>query len=150
MIQRIQTVYLLVVAVLMIVTVALPVGVFFDGSGMWEMTNFHYTMPDGTWDYRPCVMGILLVAAAVIAAATIFLCRKRRLQIRLTTLSTLLLAVYYLAAVYFIIFAEGQDDSGFTPSWAFCLPLVSIILNWMAIRGIQKDDMLVKSYDRIR
>ncbi len=150
MIQRIQSVYLFLVAVLMIVTAALPVGTFYTDTSLYEMTNLHYTLPDGTLDYAPCVLCVLLAVEAVVAVMTIFLYRKRMRQIRLTVFNTIVLLVYYVAAVCFIVFAEGQDDSGFVPSWSLCLPLVSVILNWMAIRAIHKDEMLVKSYDRLR
>ena len=30
------------------------------------------------------------------------------------------------------------------------VPLVAIILNWLAIRAIGKDEVLVKAYDRLR
>jgi hypothetical protein len=35
-------------------------------------------------------------------------------------------------------------------SWPVCLPFVALILNWLAIRAIGKDEMLVKAYDRLR
>ena len=38
----------------------------------------------------------------------------------------------------------------FSPSWTVCLPLVAIILNWLAIRAIGKDEVLVKAHDRLR
>lgn len=150
MIQRIQTVYLLLVAILMIVAMALPVGSFYTVTEVFGMTNLYYTLPDGTMNYSSCVLFILLAVAAVVSIITIFLYRKRKRQIRLTVMNSIVLVAYYLAAIYFILSAEGQDDSGFVPSWSLCLPLISIILNWLAIRAIDKDEMLVKSYDRIR
>lgn len=150
MIQRIQTVYLFLVAVLMVVSMALPVGDFYNDAGVWEMTNLHYTLVDGTLSLKPCVLFFLLVVVAALSLAAIFLYKKRRLQIRLAITGTFLLVAYYVAAACLIIFADGQDDSGFAPSWSLCLPLVSIILNWLAIRGINRDEMLVRSYDRIR
>lgn len=150
MIQRIQTVYLLLVAILMVASMALPVGTFYAGTNEFGMTNLYYTLPDGTMNYSPCVLLVLLAVVAIIAVMTVFLYRKRMRQIRLTVISTVVLAVYYLAAVGFILTADGQDDSGFRPSWSLCFPLVCIILNWLAIRAINKDEMLVKSYDRIR
>lgn len=150
MIQRIQTVYLILVAVLTVIAMILPVGSFYSDFGVYEMTNLHYTLMDGTFDTKPCLLFVLLVIAALIPLVTIFLYKKRMLQVRLTVINTILLIVYYVAAVYFIVSPEGQDDSGFAPSWSLCLPLVCIVFNWLAIRAINKDEMLVKSYDRIR
>jgi hypothetical protein len=43
-----------------------------------------------------------------------------------------------------------EESMTFSPSWTVCLPLVAIILNWLAIRAIGKDEVLVKAYDRLR
>lgn len=152
MIQRIQSVYLLLVAVLMVVAMALPIGnfVYAENTNFSMMTNLRYVLPDGTLSYVPCMLFILLAAAAVIAVVTVFLYRKRMQQIRLTKLNSAVLVVYYLVAVYFILTADGHENSTFIPVWSFCLPLVSIILNGLAIHAIRKDEMLVRSYDRIR
>ena len=48
---------------------------------------------------------------------------------------------------FIFMFAE---DTTFSASWTVCLPLVSLILNWLAIRGIGADEALVKAYDRLR
>ena len=34
--------------------------------------------------------------------------------------------------------------------WPIVVPFISIILTYLALKGIQKDDALVKSYERIR
>jgi len=70
------------------------------------------------------------------------------LQIRLTIFSSVVLIGYYLALVAYIFMLA--EDTSFTPSWTICLPFVSIILNWLAIRGIGADEALVKAYDRLR
>ena len=48
----------------------------------------------------------------------------------------------------FVLCLKG--DASFVPSWTVCLPLISIILSWLAIRAIGKDEMLVKAYERLR
>ena len=73
------------------------------------------------------------------------------LQIRLTIFNTIVLVGYYLVLAYFVVNPDKAfDDYSFMPSWNVCLPLVSIILNWLAIRAIGKDEMLVKAYERLR
>ena len=90
-----------------------------------------------------------LLVVAVLAFGTIFLFKKRMLQIRLTIFSTILLIGYYATLVTFI-FMLKEESMTFSPSWTVCLPLVAIILNWLAIRAIGKDEVLVKAYDRLR
>ena len=149
MIQRIQSVYLLVVSILMIVCMCNPVGSIIAGTQeISEFGNLFITLPDGTKDYAPWALFVILLVVAVLAFGTIFLFKKRMLQIRLTIFSTVVLIGYYLALVAYIFMLA--EDTRFTPSWTICLPFVSIILNWLAIRGIGADEALVKAYDRLR
>ena len=48
----------------------------------------------------------------------------------------------------FVFMLKGENS--FAPSWTVILPLISIILDWLAIRAIGKDEMLVKAYERLR
>ena len=133
MIQRIQSVYLLVVTILIIICLCSPVGSYIGSDySVSALTNLCLTMADGTKDYAPWALFVILLVVAVLAFGTIFLFKKRMLQIRLT------------------IFMLKEESMTFSLSWTVCLPLVAIILNWLAIRAIGKDEVLVKAYDRLR
>ena len=149
MIQRIQSVYLLVVTILMIICMCNPVGsIIASTNEISEFGNLCITLPDGTKDYAPWALFAILVVVAILSFVTIFLFKKRMLQIRLTIFSSIMLIGYYLALVALaLMLAEGTS---FTPSWIICLPFVAIVLNWLAIRGIGADEALVKAYDRLR
>ena len=149
MIQRIQSVYLLAVTILMVVCMCTPVGSIIAGTnGISEFGNLAITLPDGTKDYAPWALFTILLVVAILSFVTIFLFKKRMLQIRLTIFSSVMLIGYYMALVAMIFMLA--EDTSFTPSWTVCLPLVAIILNWLAIRGIGADEALVKAYDRLR
>ncbi|MCD7815961.1 MAG: DUF4293 domain-containing protein [Bacteroides sp.] len=149
MIQRIQTVYLLVVAILMVVMMSLPVGSFVASDYTATVfNNLSLVAPDGTADYEPWAMFAILMVSAVVTLGTIFLYKKRMLQIRLTIFNIILLLGYYGTLVTFVFMLKGENS--FTPSWTVILPLISIILDWLAIRAIGKDEMLVKAYERLR
>lgn len=60
-------------------------------------------MADGTKDYAPWALFVILLVVAVLAFGTIFLFKKRMLQIRLTIFSTILLIGYYATLVTFIL-----------------------------------------------
>ena len=47
-------------------------------------------------------------------------------------------------------FALKSDANLFRIGWALCLPLVSIVLNVLAIRAIGRDEVMVKAADRLR
>ena len=149
MIQRIQTVYLLVVAILAVVMISLPVGSFVTPDyHMSELTNLALVSEEGVSDYATWALFALQAVSAILALVTIFLYKKRMLQIRLTLFNMLVLVGYYVTLVIFVLNLKG--DASFVPSWTVCLPLISIILSWLAIRAIGKDEMLVKAYERLR
>ena len=149
MIQRIQSVYLLAVTILMIVCMCSPVGsIIANTQEISELGNLAVTFPDGTKDYAPWALFAILLIVALLSFGTIFLFKKRMLQIRLTIFSSVMLRGYYLTLVATIFMLA--DETSFTPSWSICLPFVGIVLNWLAIRGIGADEALVKAYDRLR
>jgi D-alanyl-lipoteichoic acid acyltransferase DltB (MBOAT superfamily) len=149
MIQRIQSVYLLAVTILMIICMCSPVGSIIAGTQeISEFGNLFITLPDGTKDFAPWALFVILLVVAILSFGTIFLFKKRMLQIRLTIFSSVVLIGYYMALVAYIFMLA--EEASFSPSWTICLPFVCLILNWLAIRGIGADEALVKAYDRLR
>lgn len=109
MIQRIQSVYLLVVTILIIICLCSPVGSYIGSDySVSALTNLCLTMADGTKDYAPWALFVILLVVAVLAFGTIFLFKKRMLQIRLTIFSTILLIGYYATLVTFIFIVERR------------------------------------------
>lgn len=147
MIQRIQTVYLLIVTGAIIAAMCLPMGYFTDATGEHAFKVLGIDL-HGSFQSTWGLFGILMLSA-IIAFGTIFLFKNRMLQIRMTIFNSLLLAGYYFA---FIAFYSALKDEAtmFRIGWALCLPLVSIILNILAIRAIGRDEVMVKAADRLR
>lgn len=152
MIQRIQSVYLLLVAVLLVVAMCMPVGQFVvvDGVTVHVFKPLGVTLADGTFQSTWGLFGILLLSA-IIAVCTIFLFRNRMLQVRMTIFSSLLLIGYYVAFFVFMYVLKGKlGVPSFRLGWALCLPAVCIILNYLAFRSIYRDELMVKAADRLR
>ena len=147
MIHRIQTVYLLIVAGLLVAAMCLPMGYFIDTTGEHPFKALGMGV-NGTFQSTWGLFGILMLSTLV-AAATIFLFKNRMLQIRMTIFNSLLLVGYYIAFLAFY-FALKNDANLFRIGWALCLPLVSIILNILAVRAIGRDEVMVKAADRLR
>lgn len=147
MIQRIQTVYLLIVAGLLIVTMCLPMGYFTDATGEQAFKALGIEV-HGTFQSTWGLFGILMLST-MIALATLFVYKNRMLQIRMTIFNSLLLLGYYIAFIAFYFALKG-DGNLFRIGWALCLPLISIILNVLAIRAIGRDEVMVKAADRLR
>ena len=139
MIQRIQSIYLLIVTGLLIATMCLPVGQFIASDGVTAYIQ-------STWG----LFGILFLSA-VVAFCTIFLFRNRMLQVRMTVFNSILLIGYYAAFfVFMFMLKDDLDAMTFQLGWALCLPAISIILNYLSFRAIYRDEVMVKAADRLR
>lgn len=149
--QRIQTVWLVLAFVAMIALLFLPIGIFATPQGNWIMYN---------WSTRPLIgvgtvmnhwgLFVLALIIALLSLYIVFLYKKRKLQMRLTMLG-MLLTVGYL--VYYTVeavkLANGlQASYGF--KFALALPIITIILLFMARRAIRKDEILVRMSNRLR
>ena len=135
MIQRIQSVYLLLggIALLGIIPVRSALGTF---SPSWAL-------PTGL-----AVVGL----AALLAIISIFLYNNRAQQRNLVLgaqLLTILIVLAVFAGVYFVIgFASIPTEAG--PILLMCLPVLAYIFFFLARKAIEKDIALVRSMDRLR
>ena len=147
MIQRIQSLYLLLVAILLIVTACLPMGAFTNGANVSDFASWGITI-NGAFQSTIGLLS-LLVFSTLVAFATIFLFKNRRLQIRLSIFNSLLLIAFY--AVFFVYFLKFKTDiNSFQMSFTLGFPIVCVVLNYMAVRAITCDDVMVKAADRLR
>lgn len=154
MIQRIQSLYLLVLTALMAVTLFVPLAWFGSDAGMYELHAFALETVDGEAVQSTVYLGIVLALACVLPFVTIFLFKRRLLQIRLCVVEMVLLVgaaamegVYYFLSWRF--FSELTfHTQGFKP--AIALPLVCLLFAYLAARAVFRDELLVRAADRIR
>lgn len=160
MIQRIQTLYLLLVVALGITLCFVPVVQFVTPDGAevvraWELTALGMT--ETTVTELPAIQlnglwGLLLASALipVLALVDIFLYNKRLLQARLNIFTIMLCLGYYgVLAIYIYLAKLMIDVDVYVMGWA-CLPLVCLVLTVMATRRILKDEAMVRAADRLR
>ncbi|MCD8166301.1 MAG: DUF4293 domain-containing protein [Bacteroides sp.] len=148
MIQRIQTIYMLLVTALLIATLFLPLGNFINFSGMAVLKPLGVTM-DGTFQSTWGLFTLLLLSA-IISLGAIFLFKNRILQIRMCVFSMVIMIGFYLVFGFFWYMLQRGFDGTFSLGFGLCLPLIAIILNYLAIRAIGKDEFLVRAADRLR
>ena len=155
MIQRIQTLYLLLVVVLTTVTFFSPVAglqhveqaAIYEMSyrGLFEMNTSGNIRLANIW-----TLTALMAIIPLIALITVFLFKKRLLQIRLIIANIVLMAGFYgLMFIYLWQYGKALEASFYLEIPA-SFPLVGIILSIMAIRAIVKDEALIKSLNIIR
>ena len=153
MIQRIQTVYLLVIVVFTIATLFMPLAVFQAGDTLFSLDASGLSTMIGEPELIYPAWGLFALTAiiALIALITIFLFKNRILQMRLCVFNALLMLGFY-GFVGYLAYSLKQDMEGASLSVriALCFPLVSLILDYLAIRNIGADEALVRSLDRLR
>lgn len=155
MIQRIQTLYLLGIVALMIAALFTPLAYFVAGTEVYELFAFSLR-PEGAVEagQSTMYMGIIVALATLLPLVTIFLYKNRMLQIRLCAVELVLLAgaEIFMAIYYYLsnrMFSMMEfHTQGFRIAIIF--PIVALILDYLALRAIFKDEMLVRSLDRIR
>lgn len=152
MIQRIQSLYLLLATIFMSLTLFMPIATFvFDGQ-TYELTAF--ALSCGEQSESTLWMGIMLVLSTLLPFVTIFLFKRRTLQIRLCAVEIILLlgSLVFIGLYYWLttrIF-EGFSLEHRQFGWAAPMPIISLVLSYLASRAIFKDEVLVRSLDRIR
>lgn len=151
MIQRIQSLYLLLMSALLIAVLFVPFGVFEASYGVCEYTAFSIVGPAGKIGLPFWCLPLFSVVGALLALTTLFLYKNRKLQIRLCLINALVVAILSSAAAG-ILFLEKSDMllAEFKVGFGFALPLLALILDFLAVKAIKKDEKLVKAWDRIR
>lgn len=154
MIQRIQTVYLLLVAVLVVVALFAPLAWFASDAGLFELHAFALRTAEGDSVQTAPYLGIVLLACCLLPVVTIFLFRKRLLQIRLCVVeAVLLLGATIMETIYYFLSRRVFSELAFHEQGvklAAVLPLVAVIFTLLAARAVFRDEMMVRAADRIR
>ncbi|GAB5472330.1 MAG: DUF4293 domain-containing protein [Maribacter sp.] len=136
MIQRIQSVYLLLVALFA------GVGPFM--AYLWlDMQGGEFYAQNELW------ISIAFYAAAVLALVTIFLFKNRQNQFVMNRLNMILQLFLLGFFVYRSLNLSGEtlvSEKGI----GMLIPVFSIVFLVLANRAIKKDEDLVKSVDRLR
>ena len=151
MIQRIQTLFLLVVAVLSALMLTGDLLVMDSGSGTLFTIGFLGLGEEGgEIIQRLWPLSFLLALVPVLALVAIFLYRKRGTQMRVTMITLLLSLGTLLLGAFYVIMFDRKIDVTIIWKIKVVFPVISAILAWLAYRAILKDDLMVKSYDRLR
>ena len=147
MIQRIQTAYLLVAGTLIASLFNVKLAdLSVNGKLYTFIAKGIFSNGEQVFDGLPILIFIGIIA--VLHIVIIFMYKKRIRQIRMIVFTIILLLGLFGIFFYFAYASFKGADVAFKVPVAF--PLVAIILDYLAIRGIGKDEALVRSMDRIR
>ena len=147
MIQRIQTVYILISAILISTLMKLK---FADISVNNELYTF---FARGIYNGEELIVNgiaifIFIPLVALLHFIVIFLYKRRIIQIRILVFSSVLLIGLF--GVFFYFTYAGFDGAKVAFKIPVIFPIIAVILDYLAIRGIGKDEALVRSLNRIR
>ncbi|KAF0238411.1 MAG: hypothetical protein FD181_1061 [Prolixibacteraceae bacterium] len=147
MVQRIQTVYLFISALLIASLMKLK---FADLSVNNELYTFIargiYTGENLVFDGLAIFIFIWLIA--LLHFVIIFLYKKRILQIRILVFTIVLLLGLF--GMFFYFTYAGFTDVKVAFKIPVVFPVIAAVLDYLAVRAIGKDEALVRSLNRIR
>lgn len=94
---------------------------------------------------------VLPIIIAVLTFLDIFLFTRRALQMRIMSFTLILILGWYIlyGVEVYTLLSEGENLS-YRPETGAAFPFISLVLNYLAFRSILKDEMLVRSLDRLR
>ena len=152
MIQRIQTLYLLLATALMACTLFMPIAHVSTAQGELVLQAFK---PFGSEMAFGWLFAALFILATLLPLVTIFLFKYRKRQVGLCAAEGVLQlgAVVVILLFYWLIIHDIlQDFTILSKSlgWAFIMPVAALVPTFLAGRAIFRDEVLVRSLDRIR
>lgn len=157
MIQRIQTLYLLLATALTVVCMSSCIGYYIsDNEGrvgqMFNLFCQSYEDAHSVSLGSTVALFVILLIESTLSFLNIFLFKYRALQMRVCTFCMILLVGWYAAYSFFAWYYIDafQSEVSFSVSVWASLPFVCLILLYLAFRGIFKDEKLVRSLDRLR
>ena len=154
MIQRIQTVYLLIAEMLIGALFFVPFADIAAKDGSIYRFDIKGIYLEGIQKseiiYSSLPLVILWAVSLILILATIFLFKNRILQMRLSTINIfILLGIDGL--IYYYVWSIAKVLLGvYSLTIYLVFPVIAAILIYLAIRAISKDELLVRSINRIR
>ena len=145
MIQRIQTVFLLLAAIAYFLLFQFPFAVS-------DIANPGF-LADKVFDiFDNIVLVVLTALGGLIALIAIFLYKNRPLQIRLSYLVIIvgILLILVAGVLFYNESANIMDKVGISDGLGLFMPVLAFIFGFLAARFIRKDEKLVRSADRLR
>lgn len=155
MIQRIQSLYLFISFVLVLLWYFMPLAEIVTYESSYYFSIYGIKNPEeNNWIYHTIIISIITSLASIGTIATIFLYKNRKQQIKASQFLLLLYTALISSAFLLIDTAKSAFPSNnnilINYKLSVLFPLISLVLIFMAIKAIKKDEELVRSADRLR
>lgn len=155
MIQRIQTIFLALVAILGVIFSFLPILQFTGTETSAVMGAYKTVTLEGVVLAKNMGVGVLQGIIMLLAIVLVFMFKKRQLQIKLGKLNILLIAIQITAIVFYsdavkAAITSNPTDVAVAIKAGAAIPLLTLIFSYLAVHFIKKDEKLVRAADRLR
>jgi len=151
MLQRIQTIWLFLTVVVAALLFFLPIAEIVSAGANYKLIyrGIYPTAGEAPeMVLRSVPLAALNLITVILGLVSIFLFKKRQLQMRFCMYNSILFIANTGLIAYYAFYS--MPESSTTLGVASALPIVGFILSLIARKSISKDDKLVKSLDRIR
>jgi hypothetical protein len=154
MIQRIQTVYLLIAEMLIGALFFVPFADIVGKDGNIYRFDIKGIALEGAQKpeiiYSSLPLIVLCAISLLLIVVTIYQFKNRILQMKLSKVC-IVVVLGLIGLIYYYLSSGAKVLSGtYSLNIYFVFPAIAAILIYMAIRAIHKDELLVRSIDRIR
>lgn len=152
MIQRIQTLYLLLAGLFPAFTLFVPLVVLSNAIDWLSLNSLGYeatAFPEmaGRHPYGLLVFTVLAVVLPLIA---LFGYKNRKKQMKWVNVSMLINVLWYVALVVYTLSVQHRTDTIMNVQVGCAFPLLALLVLFLAKRAIKHDEALVRAADRIR
>ena len=150
MLQRVQSLFLVLAAAVMLVASIAPLVIFnfnadivrFEAMGIY----LNDQLTDSTWG-----LFFIGIGSSILALITLFIYKRRILQIRLSIFNIALMVGFYLYSAFLIYKLYVAENLIYNRvGIGIIMPIIAIILTIIAIRKIGADEALIQSLNRLR
>ena len=155
MIQRIQSLYLSLTAIMSFLFLNVSFLNFIDRTGsLIKITFTQIIRETSTGEYELLennyILSIFIILIPLLSVVTIVLYKKRSLQMWLVKFIIILAVAFIIVSGLYAYLIMTKYDSDILPGFKMIIPLLQLIFLVLSYRGIRKDVDIVKSYDRLR
>ena len=155
MIQRIQTLYLFLVVIISVIFMTGNILTYRSDPGQAKIVTFTGVSSitgaaASVREKRMIPLTALSVLVPVFALVSVLLYRRRRIQTRFAIITLLIDILLLMLAPFYYFYLVRSGAKEIMPAIRLIIPMISLILIILAIKGIRRDENLVRSYDRLR
>ena len=155
MIQRIQSLYLLLTTLLAVLFLNGTYLTFIKESGSNIQITLRGVLSQVQGNGEEVILGslpiyLLVIIILMISVISILSFRNRKVQLLLSGLLIVLTCILIIESVIYSLFIVRKYDAELIPGIKMLIPALLLILSILAYKGIKKDADLIKSYDRLR